>query len=60
MLEKWVFEKTKSSVPLTGNTRLLLRFYVTIFSNFKQDKPKFFFRSKNPENLRGFCPPNRK
>jgi len=20
----------------------------------------FFFRSKNPENLRGFCPPNRK
>jgi hypothetical protein len=29
---------------------------VTIFSNFKQNKPNFFFRSKNPENLRGFCP----
>ena len=30
------------------------------FSNFKPNKQNFFFRSKNPENLRGFCPRNRK
>ena len=55
------FEISKVFHPQTGNTRLLLRFYVTIFSNFKQNKPNFFFfRSKNLENLRGFCPPNRK
>jgi hypothetical protein len=47
--------------PQTGNTRLLLRFYVTTFSILKQKKQIFFFfRSKNPDNLRGFCPPNRK
>ena len=33
---------------------------MTIFSILKQNKQKIFFRSKNPDNLRGFCPPNRK
>jgi hypothetical protein len=29
--------------------------------NFEVKEAKiFFFRSKNPKNLRGFCPPNQK
>ena len=51
---------TNFSKKITGNqaTRLLLRFCVTIFSNFKPDKQNFFFRSKNLENLRGFLDPH--
>ena len=37
------YEIYKIFHPQTGNTRLLLRFYVTIFSIFKQNKQKFFF-----------------
>jgi len=35
------FEIYKIFHPQTGNARLLLRFYVTIFSNFKQNKQNF-------------------
>jgi hypothetical protein len=31
---------------------------VTIFSILKQKKQKFFFKSKNPENLRGLLDPH--
>ena len=37
------FEIYKIFHPQTGNRRLLLRFYVTIFSIFKQNKPIFLF-----------------
>ena len=37
------FEIYKIFHPQTGNTRLLLRFYVTTFSILKQKKQKFFF-----------------
>merc|ERR1712024_403750 len=38
-------------------TRLLLQIYVTIFSNFKENKQ---FSNKNFENFQGFYSPNRK
>ena len=46
-------------MPPNPEIRLLLRFYVTTFSILKQKKQIFFFfRSKSPENLRGFLDPH--
>jgi hypothetical protein len=54
----------KVFTPPTGNStaaRLLLRFYVTIFGNFKQNRPKKTrFSSQKSSNLQGFYTPNRK
>jgi len=55
---------SKVFTPQTGNStaaRLLLRFYVTIFGNFKQNRPKKnVFSGQKSSNLQGFYPPNRK
>ena len=46
--------------PQTGNKAFIAFLSDTIF-NFEAKEAKFFFfRSKNPDNLRGFCPPNPK